>query len=152
VHALRLVGRRDADHAAFEAIVGKGTYIRALARDMAAALGTVGHLAELRRTAVGAFTETQAISLERLEALGHSAAASGHLLPIETALDDIPALALSEAEAARLRHGQTVALLGSRPIDEIQHGALVRATAGGKLVALAEIDRGVLRTVRVLNL
>ena len=62
---LRLLGMPDPDHADFEAVVGEGTYIRALARDLAAALGTLGHIAELRRLSVGRFTEAQAISLER---------------------------------------------------------------------------------------
>jgi tRNA pseudouridine55 synthase len=153
VHALRLVAMIDDDHADFEARVGKGTYIRSLGRDLALALGTVGHLTALRRTAVGPFGENLMISLDKLEALGHSAAASEHLLPIETALDDIPALALSEAEADRLRHGLQVALPQgpSRPIDHLRHGALVCATASGKLVALAEIEDGALRPVRVMN-
>jgi tRNA pseudouridine55 synthase len=153
VHALRLVSLVDADHADFEARVGKGTYIRSLGRDLALALGTVGHLAALRRTAVGPFGENLMISLDNLEALGHIAAASEHLLPIETALDDIPALALSEAEADRLRHGLRVALPQgpSRPIDHLRHGALVCATASGKLVALVEIEAGTLRPVRVMN-
>jgi tRNA pseudouridine55 synthase len=153
VHALRLVSLVDADHADFEARVGKGTYIRSLGRDLALALGTVGHLAALRRTAVGPFGENLMISLDKLEALGHIAAASEHLLPIETALDDIPALALTEAEADRLRHGLRVALPQgpSSPIEHLQHGALVCATASGKLVALAEIEAGTLRPVRVMN-
>src|SRR5204862_229810 len=70
--------------------------------------GTLGHVVELRRLAVGSFTEKQAISLDSALALGHSLAASGHLLPIETVLDDIPALALTASEAARLPQGQPV--------------------------------------------
>jgi tRNA pseudouridine55 synthase len=154
VHELRLIGLVDVDHADFEARVGKGTYIRSLARDLAEALGTVGHLVQLRRLSVGPFDETQAISLDKLESLGHRAAASEHLLPIETALDDIPALALTEAEAERLRHGVPIPLLQApdRPLEHLQHGAVVCATAGGKLVALAEFEEGLLRPVRVMNL
>jgi tRNA pseudouridine55 synthase len=153
VHELQMNAMVDADHADFEARVGKGTYIRSLARDLAEALGTVGHLVELRRLNVGPFTEKMAISLDRLEALGLRAAASEHLLPIETALDDIPALALTEAEADRLRHGIVIPLPqgSSRPLEHIQHGAVVRATAGGKLVALAEFETDRLRPVRVMN-
>jgi tRNA pseudouridine55 synthase len=155
IHALRLLARHDEDQAEFEAVVGKGTYIRALARDLGANLGSVAHIAALRRLAVGRFRAEDAISLENLAALGHSAPASGHLLPIETALDDIPALALSEAEAHRLRCGQTVTPL--RPddrarIEQLGDGATVRATTGGKLVAIAGIAAGALRPVRVLNL
>src|ERR1700732_2145327 len=103
---LRLSGVPEPDHADFQAVVGEGTYIRSLARDLAEVLGTLGHVVELRRLAVGCFTETQAISLDSALALGHSLAASGHLLPIETVLDDIPALALTATEGARLRQGQ----------------------------------------------
>ena len=154
VETLRLVAVPDADHAEFEAVVGKGTYVRALARDLALALGTVGHLVALRRTAVGPFREAAAIPLDKLESLGHRAAASEHLLPVETALDDIPALALTEAEADRLRHGIAIPLPTgpTRPHAHLQPGAIVCATAGGKLVALAEIEADRLRPVRVMNL
>ena len=153
IAALRLLRIIDPDTAELEARVGKGTYIRALGRDLAAALGTLGHIVALRRLAVGPFREDQAISLEILESLGHSAPAFGHLLPVETALDDIPALALTEAEADRLRHGASVPLTASPGrLDPLQHGAIIRATACGKLVALVEIEAGALRPVRVMNL
>jgi tRNA pseudouridine55 synthase len=155
VESLRLLACLDADHAEFEAVVGKGTYVRSLARDLGIALGSCAHVTVLRRLAVGRFTLDCAISLDKLATLGHSAAASEHLLPIETALDDIPALALTEAEALRLRCGQAVTPL--RPsdrarIDQLGDGATVCATSGGKLVALVEIDSGGLRPVRVMNL
>jgi tRNA pseudouridine55 synthase len=155
VESLALLGEPDPDHAVFEAVVGKGTYIRALARDLGEALGTLAHITALRRLSVGRFRAEDAISLDNLAALGHSAAASGHLLPVETALDDIPALALSEEEAHRLRCGQAVTPL--RPcdrarIDQLGDGATVRATTGGKLVAVAEIAAGSIKPVRVLNL
>jgi tRNA pseudouridine55 synthase len=151
---LRLAGVPDPDHAEFEAVVGEGTYIRSLARDLAEALGTRGHIVELRRLAVGRFTETQAISLDSALSLGHSLAASGHLLPIETVLDDIPALALTAAEAARLRQGQRVT-----PQDEgererlarIDDGAIVGARLDRLLVAVARIEDGRLRPVRIIN-
>ena len=156
---LRLLGMPDADHADFEAEVGGGTYIRSLARDLAASLDTLGHIAELRRLQVGRFTEAQAISLERAVALGHSLAASEHLLPIETALDDIPALAVTAAEAARLRHGQRVPLcdlyarIPLNPTDArgIDEGALVSARHDLLVVALARIEDGALRPVRIIN-
>ena len=155
IHELRLLPMGDVDHAEFEAVVGKGTYIRALARDLGTSLGSVAHIGALRRLTVGRFRAEDAISLENLAALGHSAPASGHLLPIETALDDIPALALSEEEAHRLRCGQSVTPL--RPddrarIEQLGDGTTVRATTGGKLVAVAEIAAGALKPVRVLNL
>jgi tRNA pseudouridine55 synthase len=155
IESLRLIGLPDPDHAEFEAEVGKGTYIRALGRDLAQSLGTCGHISALRRTRVGPFHEAHAISLDKLPSLGHSPAPFEHLLPVETALDDIPALALTEAEAARLRCGQAV--LPLRPSDrafmlELGNGQRIRATCGTKLVALAEIADGALRAVRVLNL
>jgi tRNA pseudouridine55 synthase len=147
IEALRLVRVPDADRAEFEAVVGKGTYVRSLARDLAEALGTVGHVAALRRTAVGALTETRAIPLDKLAALGHRAAASEHLLPIATVLDDIPALAVTEAEAERLRRGQPIAF----PSAGAPEGTQVCVTSGDAIVALAQIEAGRLRPVRVLN-
>jgi tRNA pseudouridine55 synthase len=147
---LRLIGTPDPDHADFEAVVGGGTYIRALARDLAEALGTFGHIAELRRLAVGRFTESQAISLDCAVALGHSLAASEHLLPIETALDDIPALALTAAEAARLRHGQLVTPQNAR-LDDFAPGTIVGARLDRLVIALARIENGGLRPVRIIN-
>jgi tRNA pseudouridine55 synthase len=151
---LRLICAPDPDHADFAAVVGQGTYIRSLARDLAEALGTLGHIAELRRLTVGRFTENQAISLDSAVALGHSLAASEHLLPIETALDDIPALALTAAEAARLRHGQRVTPHDARErahLDEIADGTIVGARLDQLVVALARIEDGGLRPVRIIH-
>jgi tRNA pseudouridine55 synthase len=155
IDELRLLDLPDPDHAAFAALVGRGTYIRALARDLGEALGTCAHVVALCRRSVGRFRLDRAISLDNLAALGHSAAASEHLLPIETALDDIPALALTEAEAHALRCGQTVTPLRSSDrvrIDQIGDGATLCAMSGGKLVALVEIEAGGLRPLRVMNL
>lgn len=155
IDSIRLLGQPDADHADFEVSCGKGTYMRALARDLALALGTVGHIVRLRRMRVGAFTEQDAISLEKLAELGHSAPASAHLLPVETVLDDIPALALTEAEARRLKSGQTVSLLrlvSRMPLENIPQAELVRAMSDGRLVALARIQDGEVHPFRVFNL
>src|SRR6266702_8759750 len=100
IHRLSLIDIPDPDHAVLSAECGKGTYVRALARDMGRALGCLGHVARLRRTIVGPFGEPHMISLERLESLCHRAASgegslAALLLPVETALDDIPALAVS---------------------------------------------------------
>ena len=154
VDRLALTGVPDPDHADFEALVGKGTYVRALARDLGAALGTHAHVVALRRHAVGRFTLERAIPLDNLAALGHSAAALEHLLPVETALDDIPALALTEAEASALRCGRSVTPLSPfdrARIDQFSDGAMVCATSGGRLVALAAIEAGEIRPVRVLK-
>ena len=148
IERLALLGRPDADHADFVVACGKGTYIRSLGRDLALALGTVGHLSALRRTAAGPFREAAAISLPKLEALGHIPALLGALAPVATALDDIPALALTEAQADRLRHGQPVLLTRDVPPS----GALVRAECGSRLVALVRSDGVALQPVRVFNL
>jgi tRNA pseudouridine55 synthase len=151
---LRLVSAADRDHADFEAVVGEGTYIRALARDLAEALGTLGHIAELRRLVVGRFTESQAISLDSAVALGHSLAVFEHLLAIETALDDIPALALTAEEAARLRHGQLVTPHDARErarLDGIADGTIVGARHDQLLVGLARTQDGALHPVRIIN-
>jgi len=155
IDALELLDATDADHAELEMTSGKGAYVRAIARDLARRLGTVGHVAELRRTAVAGFSEKDAISLDKLEALGHIAPASDILLPVETVLADIPALALTLQEANRLRHGQGVPVLpvASRsPFKDISQGDTVVAMAEGRLVALAKIAGGEIRPVRVMNL
>jgi tRNA pseudouridine55 synthase len=148
IFELRLLAMPDPEHAEFDAVVGAGTYIRALARDLAQALGTCGHITALRRLAVGRFTETQAISLDLALSLGHSLAASANLLPIETALDDIPALAVTAEEAARLRHGQRV--VPACADDSIGNGMLVGAWYERRVVALARAEAGALYPVRVI--
>ena len=159
IDRVALTGMPDPDHATFEVACGKGTYIRSLARDLAEALGTVGHVQTLRRTRVGRFTLDRAISLDDLAALEQGAAAENLLLPIETALDDIPALALTEAEAHRLRHGQSVALLTRQDRERLKwlhgtagEGGAVFAHFGGTPVALARVEGAEVRPVRVLNL
>ena len=154
IHQLELTTLPDRDHADFTARVSEGTYIRALARDLALALGTLGHIVALRRLSVGRFHEAQAISLDLATSLGHSLSASGHLLPIEAALDDIPALALTADEAARLRHGQSLALAdfgeGAR-LDRFDDGTIVGARHDQTLVGLARIANGRLLPVRMIN-
>ena len=155
IDAFELVSIDDENHATFEVTSGKGAYMRSLGRDLARVLGTVGHLRALRRLSVGRFTVDHAISVDMLDQLLHIPALSEHLLPIETALDDIPALALSEAEALRLRHGQSVpppCPPDRATIDQLGNGSIVSVSASGKLIALAEFDAGMLRPVRVLNL
>ena len=152
---IRLVAVDDTDHATFEATCGKGYYIRALARDLGAALGTPAHLAALRRTRVGGLDEDAMISLDAIEAKGHSPDVLECIHPVETALDDIPALALTDTEASRLRSGQSVSLLRRAHIDllrDLENGDVVCAKAGDRAVALVRFERGDIRPVRVLNL
>lgn len=141
--------------AKFEVDCGKGTYIRALVRDLAKVLGTLGHITALRRTRCGPFGQEKAISLANLEALGHKTAASEHLLPVATVLDDIPALALTVEEARRMSLGQSIALwpVAKRsPLTGLEPGDAVQAKCGDKLVAVAEVGNGMVRPVRVMNL
>jgi tRNA pseudouridine55 synthase len=154
IHGLALVETPDADTAVFEAECGKGTYVRALARDIGRVLGCFGHVTALRRTQVGPFDENDMISLEQLEGLCHRAAAgegslADALLPVETALDDIPALAVNRADAARLARGQAVLLRGR---DAPIFRGTVHVTTSGELIALAEVDRGEIIPKRVFNL
>ena len=151
---LELVETPDADHSVFVAECGKGTYVRALARDIGRALGCFGHVCALRRLAVGPFGEETMIPLEQVESLCHRAAAgeaslADALMPVETALDDIPALAVGRADAARLQRGQAVLLRGRDA--PIVHGP-VHVTVEGQLLALAEVDRGEIVPRRVFNL
>ena len=153
IEALRLVDVPDRDHATFEVTCGKGTYIRSLARDMGRALGTAAHVTMLRRVAVGPFTEDHMISLENLTELGHKApggdAKTGALLPIETVLDGIPALAIDDEQARRLKLGQAVLLRGANaPIAE----DAVLVTSGGKPLGIGLIEQGSLKPKRLFNL
>ena len=145
VDELSLEAIDDPEHATFHIVCGKGTYVRALARDLATRLGTVGHIDELRRCRVGPFEENKAISLDSLESLGHSSARSQLLLPVEVALADIPAIALTEEQAEKLRRGETVSV-------ESNEIGLRCAMAAGHLIALADVAGGQVRPKRVFNL
>lgn len=154
IRDFRLAEIVDRDHADFDVVSGKGAYMRSLARDLAAALGTVGHIAALRRTRVGPFTEAGAVALASLEALGHIAPDCEYLLPVETALADIPALAVTGSEAASLRQGQAVPLFRTTDLDrigDIADGATVRATSDGMTVAIARLEGGRVQPVRLIN-
>jgi len=155
VHGFALLEIIDENQARFTVTSGKGAYMRALARDLAIALGTCGHLSDLRRMSVGPFDESASISLEKLEELGHSAAASPILLPVETALDGIPALALSEREADMLRNGQAVPILRPQDKERIASAGddgIVLVLEATTPVALVRVDGIQIRPVRVLNL
>jgi len=151
---LELVEVPDPDHAVFVTECGKGTYVRSLARDIGRSFGCFGHVSALRRAAVGSFTENTMISLEQLEALCHRAASgeaslADALMPVETALDDIPALAVTRVDAARLTRGQAVLLRGR---DAPNFRGTFYVTVSGQLLALAELDRGGIVPKRVFNL
>ncbi len=157
IFELQLVDCPDQDHAVLDAVCGKGTYVRALARDIARALGTVGHVEQLRRIAVGPFGEDDAISLDGLEELGNKQPDQRQeaLFAVEAALDGIPAVDLTEAEAMRLRNGQAVSFLRKMDLERIgtlAEGDVVLAMADGRPLALSVFERGEMRPVRVLNI
>jgi len=154
IKRLEVVEIPDADHAVLEAECGKGTYVRSLARDIGRALGCYGHVSQLRRTAVGPFSPETMILLEDLEALCHRAATgegslADALMPVETALDDIPAVAISRHDAGRLARGQSVLLRGR---DAPNFRGTVSVNVAGQLLALAELDHGEIVPKRVFNL
>jgi len=127
------------------AIVSKGTYIRSLARDIAIALGTVGHVTMLRRTRAGPFDLTHAISLDKLADLATTRSLDGAVLPLSAGLDDIPALPVTPAEATLLRHGQKLTRTLATP-------GLHLATDAGRPVALVEAGTDGLTVVRGFNI
>jgi tRNA pseudouridine55 synthase len=149
-----LIERIDADTAVFEVQSGKGVYMRSLARDLAIACNTLGHVAALRRLRVGPFAIADAILLDALtqpEEAGPAAASL--LLPVATALADIPALALTEAEAGLLSHGQPLSLvsfMGRIPSDADPDGGLARAMAGRRVIGLCRLQDGLLKPERLL--
>ena len=149
-----LIDRPDADTAVFAVQSGKGVYMRSLARDLAAACGTVGHVAALRRLRVGPFTEAGAISLDKCSGGEDTPPASPDLLlPVVTALADIPALALTEAEAFFLSRGQAISLvdlMGRIPGTADPDGGLARAMAGTRVIGLCRLSDGMLRPERLL--
>lgn len=153
VDRFELIARPDADTAVFEVESGKGVYMRALARDVALACGTVGHIAVLRRLRVGPFTEADAIMLDKLTPNDDNAHASAELLlPVETALADIPAVALTEDEAASLMHGRAISLvdlMGRLPKVDEEDSPLC-ATEGGRVLGICRLQDGLLRPVRIL--
>ncbi|MFN3447977.1 MAG: tRNA pseudouridine(55) synthase TruB [Roseococcus sp.] len=154
VDRFELVARPDADHAEFEVQSGKGVYMRSLARDLARALGTVGHIAALRRLRVGPFRESHAVPLDKIAGTGDTPPPSlDLLLPVTTALADIPALAVTEGEAARLGFGQALSLvefMGRVPSAADPDGGLVRAMAGERFIGLCRLEEGLLRPERLM--
>jgi tRNA pseudouridine55 synthase len=148
IHRLSLIDIPDPDHAVLSAECGKGTYVRALARDMGRVLGCFGHVSALRRAGVGPFGEQDGVSLDRLEA-ADAAALAGLLQPVAAGVQGLPTLSVSRADAARLARGQAVLLRGrDAPIVE---GSVAIFTQGD-LIALAEAAEGELRPRRIFNL
>ena len=171
IHRLDLVETPDADHSMLAAECGKGTYVRAIARDLGRALGCYGHVSALRRTGVGSFQEADAVKLADLQAAAPAPAEGGDtgtqnlgdqrlrdqdlaaltalLQPVDAGLRSLPSLGVSRADAARLARGQAVLLRGrDAPIMQ----GFVAVSTHGDLIALAEFEQGELRPRRIFNL
>jgi tRNA pseudouridine55 synthase len=153
----------DADHTVIRVRSGKGFYIRALVRDLAQKLGVEAHVSQLRRTAVGPFREENAVGLDELKELVHKAAAFERLRPVETALADIPAVAINGEDAFRLRQGRPIVLL-PHVIEDLKQRFRPRTIAGqdasraavamheGSAVALGDVRAGQFSPTRVFHL
>jgi tRNA pseudouridine55 synthase len=150
IEDLRLIDMPDATTAVFEAECGKGTYVRALARDMGRALSCFGHVIALRRTRVGSFDEAVAVALEALEAAAQTgeAALSAQLLPVEAALQALPDLSVGPGDAASLARGQAVLVRGR---DAPVLSGAAWAHFKGRILALGELEKGAFRPTRVFN-
>jgi tRNA pseudouridine55 synthase len=155
VDRFELIGRPDADTAQFEVESGKGVYMRSLARDLSRACGTVGHIVVLRRLRVGPFTLNMTVTMDSILDPAHTPQnLAEFLLPIETALDDIPALALTAAEAHALANGQQISLvdlMGRIPEAANPDNGLVRVLAAGRVLALARLSEGWLKSERLIQ-
>lgn len=145
IHALDLI-RADAEEAVFEAHCGKGTYVRAIARDLGRLLGCFGHVVALRRTRVGPFTEDDAAPLADLEAEG--ADPFDDLLNVEAGLTELACVVVDRDGAARLRRGQSLLLRGR----DAPMGGFAYAACGGVPVAFGSVEGGELVPSRVFNL
>jgi tRNA pseudouridine55 synthase len=144
IHALAIAASAG-DRVTLSAHVSKGTYIRSLARDIARALETVGHVTMLRRTRAGPFSLERAISLDKLADAAKGRSLEQHLLPLTAGLDDIPALPVTPDQAGALRMGRKLIGIAAQP-------GLHLATADDVPVALVEFSGGELRVVRGFNL
>ncbi len=149
----------DGDHTVIHVRSGKGCYVRARARDLARALGAEGHISQLRRTRVGAFSETEAISLADLKDLAETPSLMSALRPIEMALDTIPALAITSADASMLKQGRAIVLLPHIAQDWRERIAaaededrLAVAMVGDQPVALGEVRAGRFQPTRVFQI
>ena len=145
IESFRLVAH-DGEHSSFEVACQKGTYVRALARDLAEALGTKGHVVKLHRAAVGPFTDARAIALATLEATPPEAR-DVLLLPVASALTAVPEVRLSEAQAAVVRNGNPVLLVGAGAPIELNEAW---ASCRGQAVALGYVAQGQFKPSRVI--
>jgi tRNA pseudouridine55 synthase len=163
IHSAMVSAVPDGDHVELTVECGKGTYVRSIVRDLAEALGACAHVSQLRRTRVGPFRAEGAIPLEKLETFIYEGRGSEALLPVETALDDIPALAVTNEDAFRLKQGRSIVLLprqveqlrpllSPRTIGGQDASRTVLALSGGQAAALCELRAGRLSPTRVFHL
>jgi tRNA pseudouridine55 synthase len=161
LHEGRLVEARP-DVATLEIRCGKGFYVRALVRDIAAAVGAEGHVGRLRRTHVGPFSLESSTPLDVLMDLSHKGPAFERLSPVETALADIPALAINDEDAFKLRQGRPIVLLPHvverlkplfrpRTIAGLDASRAAMAVHDGKVVALGDVRAGQFKPTRVFH-
>lgn len=159
IKRFELVGRPNQDCAIFEVDCGKGTYIRSLARDLGKSLGTVAHVSKLRRTQCGPFHQKDAISLAKLAKSVLCAPPQEVLLSVTAALDDIPALAVTETQTGYLRNGRAVRVrsgdtifVDANQLGALQEGDVLLAVSGKNPVALVRLEGEEIWPTRVLNL
>lgn len=159
IEQIEIIEHSEAE-TSFRCVCGKGTYVRSLARDMGARLGCYGYISRLERAAVGPFTLENAISLDIFQNNDDKPLAEQVLLPLQTALDDIPVLALREQEAARLKNGNALSFLSKPDLDRMtdagiewngQHSVTVLATYDKKAIALVEVEGPELHPIRIFN-
>ena len=148
VESLELTGRRDADHAEFEMICGKGGYVRAIARDLGETLGCYGHVTQLRRLWSGPFDIDDAVSLDEVERLAHSPDLDAKLLPLEAGLSELPELPATAEGAAKMRNGNPGMVIAA----DAEYGDLAWASHQGRPVAVGTYKAGELHPTRVFVL
>ncbi len=152
IESLELLEART-DEADFRMVCGKGTYVRSLARDIALQLGGFGYISALRRTAVGCFRQENAISLANLQELSDKGDLDQALQPIDSALDDILALPISDKEAALIKNGQALSFISHADFHRLDGmEAEVLAVANDKPVAIVEIEGPKVKPIRVFNI
>ncbi len=149
IHRLGVVALPDADHAVLEAECGKGTYVRALARDLGRTLGTFGHVSELRRLAVGPFDESTIVTLDALReaAAGVPEACDAFLRPVDFVLGGIAAVRVGDGAAQRIARGQSVLIRGA----EVPAAGPAYAICGGRTIAIGDVEGGEFHPRRVFG-
>ncbi len=159
IESLEIVSHSE-DQTAFTCICGKGTYVRSLARDMGEKLGCFGYISALERAGVGPFTLENAISLDIFTQNDDKPSPEQVLLPLQTALDDIPVLALREQEAARLKNGNGLVFLSKPDLDRMDQAGIewgnnsivtALATYNKKAIAIVEVEGPELHPIRIFN-